>query len=309
MNSSNPTPPQQRPAAAGRRHTVKTPHTLLPYLLEWLAGQQSATSIKTLLRHGQISLNGRPTTHHNTPLHPGDELLITHHKTPPPFHHPQLKILWQDNHLIVINKSEGLLSVADLPSRERTAHHLLTQHVKKTDPRNHIYPLHRLDKGTSGLMMFARNRPTQEHLRTHWHTMITRRTYLAIIEGIPPKTHDTIITHLAENNRMKVYCTPAPHGKKAITHYRLLQSNATSSLLELNLETGRKHQIRVHMAHIGHPIAGDPKYGAQTDPSGRLLLHAIRLHFLHPVTGEELRFETPIPQPFLDAIKPSKERK
>jgi 23S rRNA pseudouridine1911/1915/1917 synthase len=282
---------------------VKEQDTLLPYLLGLYARQQSKTSVKALLRHGQVWVNGTPVTHFDTPLRPGDEVLVSHEKGRVMFNHPLLRIVWEDDELIVVDKKEGLLSVSDSPSQERTAWFLLSQYVKKINPRNRIFMLHRLDKGTSGLMMFARNKNIQEYLRANWHEMITRRTYIAVAEGVPEKREDTITTWLAENSRMKVYCTDPQHGKEAVSRYRVLKNNMTYSLVELELETGRKNQIRAQMEHIGHPVAGDPKYGAQTDPAGRLMLHAGRLFFIHPATGEEMRFETPVPKQFKDLVK------
>jgi 23S rRNA pseudouridine1911/1915/1917 synthase len=302
MRKSTIRQPHRKETPKGRKSIVKENHTLLPYLLEWL-NQQSKTSVKGLLSRGQVWVNAVPSTHFNTPLKPGDEVFISHEKAPVPFNHPQLKIVWEDEELIVVDKKEGLLSVSDSPSQEHTAWFLLSQYVKKTDPRNKIFILHRLDRGTSGLMMFARNRNIQEYLRSNWHEMITRRSYVALVEGTPEIKEDTIITYLAENKQMKVYCTDPQHGKKAVSHYRVLKSNATCSLIELELETGRKNQIRAQMEYIGHPVAGDPKYGALTDPAGRLMLHARCLFFKHPATGEELRFETPVPKQFRELVK------
>jgi 23S rRNA pseudouridine1911/1915/1917 synthase len=293
--------PVKKTAPQGQRLAVKEADTLLPCLLELLK-PQSKTSVKALLRRRQVWVNGTPVTHFNTPLNPGDEVLISHEKGRVTFSHPQMKIVWEDDELIVIDKKEGLLSVSDSPAQERTAYFLLSQYVKKISPRNKIFILHRLDKGTSGLMMFARNKNMQEYLRANWHEMITRRTYIAVTEGVPEKKEDAIVTWLAENSRMKVYCTDPQHGKEAISRYRVLKSNAKYALIELELETGRKNQIRAQMEHIGYPVAGDPKYGAKTDPAGRLMLHASRLFFIHPATGEEMRFETPAPKPFRDLM-------
>ncbi|MDR0699057.1 MAG: RluA family pseudouridine synthase [Tannerella sp.] len=286
----------------GQQSIVKEKNTLLPYLLELLM-PQSKTAVKALLRRGQVWVNGTPITHFNTPLNPGDKILISHEKGHVTFNHPQMKIVWEDNDLIVVDKKEGLLSVSDSPSQEHTAYFLLSQYVKKINPRNKIFILHRLDKGTSGLMMFARNKNIQEYLRANWHKMITRRSYIAVTEGVPEKNEDTIITYLAENNRMKVYCTDPQYGKEAVSRYRALKNNTKYTLIELDLETGRKNQIRAQMEHIGNPVAGDSKYGAKTDPAGRLMLHATRLFFVHPATGEEMRFETPIPKQFRDLVK------
>lgn len=152
--------------------------------------------------------------------------------------------------------------------------------------------MHRLDRDTSGIMMFAKNQKVKEQLQSNWSEAITQRTYVAVIEGRPEKDTDLIVSNLVENKHMQVYVTQDGDGKEAITRYRLLQTNNSYSLLELELETGRKNQIRAQMQSIGHPVAGDTKYGAETNPAGRLMLHARKLCFIHPVTGEEMRFET-----------------
>ena len=214
-----------------------------------------------------------------------------------------LHIVWEDDDLIVVNKKNGLLSVSSDRVKERTAYHLLSDYVKKNDPRSKIFVLHRLDRDTSGLMMFAKNQRVQKALQSNWNSAITERTYVAVVEGRPEKDSDLIVSNLIENTKMQVYVTAEGEGKEAITRYRVLHSNGHYSLLELDLETGRKNQIRVQMESIGHPIAGDYKYGAETDPAGRLMLHARRLYFIHPETGEEMRFETRIPDAFVSLAK------
>jgi len=283
-------------------YVVQAESALLQYLLQLHKGQ-SKTSVKAMLKHGQVCINGVTEKRGDRQLKTGDKLVLNHEKTQTEFKHPQLRIVWQDDELIVVDKKEGLLSVSDSPAQERTAYFLLNDYVRKINSRNRIFILHRLDKGTSGLLMFARNREIQEYMRASWHNIITRRTYIAIIEGVPAKTEDTVISYLAENSRMKVYCTDRQHGKQAILHYKVLSSNALYALVEIELETGRKNQIRAQMEYIGHPVVGDPKYGAATNPAGRLMLHAMRLCFIHPATGEELRFESKPPKEFEDFFK------
>jgi 23S rRNA pseudouridine1911/1915/1917 synthase len=286
----------------GQKSVVREDGVLLPHLSELLKGQ-SKTSVKSLLKHGRILLNGKAVTHFNTPLKAGDKIFINREKGHVEFNHPQLKIVWEDDDIIVVDKHEGLLSVSDSRTQERTAYFLLNEYVKKIDARNKIFILHRLDKGTSGLMMFAKNRPSQEALRNNWREAITQRKYIAVVEGIPEKKEDTIVTYLAENSRYKIYCTDSLHGKKAVLHYKVLKDNNLYSLVELTLETGRKNQIRAQMEYIGHPVAGDPKYGAQTDPCGRLMLHAQSLCFIHPSTKKEMRFESPVPRQIVNSVK------
>ncbi len=285
-----------------QRYIVKQPNTLLSFLVETLH-QQSKTSVKALLKHGRVSINNASVTHFNTALNAGDEVSVKKEKKTAPFKHPKMEIVWEDDDFIVIHKKEGLLSVSNSPTQEYTAYFILLQYVRSIDPRNKIFILHRLDKGTSGLMMFARNRHIQETMRSEWYQRITRKTYIAVVEGVPEKQSGTITTYLAENKRMKVYCTAPEWGKKAVLHYRVKKQNATYSLVELELETGRKNQIRAQMEDIGHPVVGDPKYGATTDPAGRLMLHAKCLFFTHPETGEEMRFELPVPRQFNHLVK------
>ena len=286
----------------GQRLTVSEAATLLPFLFTHIT-DRSRSAVKSLLRHGQIWVNGRVTTHFDMPLRPGDIVLVSHERGRPAFNSPYLRIVWEDDSLIVIDKRDGLLSVSDSVAQERTAWAILSAYVREQDPRNRLFVLHRLDRGTSGLMMFARNKGVQEKMRNEWANIVTRRAYVAVVEGVPEPPEDTLRHFLAENSRMKVYCTDPMHGKEAVTHYRVLKAAADSALVEFTLETGRKNQIRAQMEAFGHPIVGDPKYGVQTDPCERLMLHACRLWFIHPITGREMRFETPIPAAFAAQVR------
>lgn len=293
-----------RNEARNRRFVVKEESTLLPFLLSVMSGQ-SRTSIKTLLGNRQVLVNGKVTSQFNEPLGVGDTVEISSVRGKVEFRHPMLRIVWEDAYLIVVEKKSGLLSMATQKEKERTAYHLLSEYVKKSDPHNRIFILHRLDKDTSGLMMFAKDRMTQNKLQSNWNEAITERTYTAVVEGQPEKDSDLISNYLSENAGLKVYVVASGSGSEAITRYRVLKSNGVYSLMELNLETGRKNQIRAHMESIGHPIAGDSKYGAETDPAGRMALHATTLSFIHPVTGEELRFQSAVPPVFNALVKKS----
>lgn len=287
-----------------RRFTVSEANTLLPLLLALLKGQ-SRSSVKALLGRGQISVNGEVTRQFDTALQPNDIVGINYGRGKVAFNNPLLTIIWEDDDLIVINKREGLLSVSTDRVKERTAYRLLSNYVRQCDPQGRIFVLHRLDRDTSGLMMFAKNRETKERLQANWSKMITQRVYVAVVEGKLEKETDLIVSNLQENKQMQVYVTLEEGGKEAITRYRLLQANNAYSLVELELETGRKNQIRAQMQSIGHPVAGDSKYGAATNPAGRLMLHARQLFFIHPRTGEEMRFETRIPTIFISTAKHS----
>ncbi len=287
---------EQGNALRGRNITVEKETTLLPFLFDLLK-EQSKSSVKALLGHGQILVNNVITTQFDTPLKDGDVVTISYERGKVAFTNRLMNIIYEDDSVIVINKKEGLLSVSTAKVRERTAFHILSDYVKKSDPRNKIFVLHRLDRDTSGLMMFAKNRAVQEKMQGNWNEMITERTYVAVVEGRPEKESDLLTLNLQENAEARVYVV-SDGGKEAITRYQMIRTNDKYSLLELNLETGRKNQIRAQMEYIGHPIAGDYKYGAETDPTGRLMLHAQRLYFIHPVTGEEMRFDTRIPDSF-----------
>lgn len=200
-------------APRGRKVTVKEENTLLPFLFG-LLNEQSKSSVKALLAHGQISVNGTVTSQFNTPLAPGDEVLISYERGKVEFNNPLLTIVWEDDDLIVVNKKEGLLSVSSTRVKERTALHLLSEYVKKTDPRNKIFVLHRLDRDTSGLMMFAKNLQVQKALQSNWNSAITARTYVAVVEGRPEKDSDLIVSNLTENAKMQVYGQPKETGKR-----------------------------------------------------------------------------------------------
>lgn len=304
MKQRNLSPKFRTPknAPRGRRVTVKEENTLLAFLFSTLA-DQSKSAVKSMLSNRQISINGRTTTQFDEPLAPGDEVGINYQRGAADFRHPMLKIVWEDDYLIVVEKRSGLLSMATTKEKERTAYHLLSEHVKRSDPHNRIFILHRLDKETSGVMMFAKDRTTQNNMQHNWNNVITRRTYQAVVESRPERDSDLITTFLSENAGLKVYVSDT--GSEAVTRYKLLKSNGDYSLLELDLETGRKNQIRAHMESIGHPVAGDIKYGAVSSPAGRLMLHACNLDFIHPVTNEELHFHCPCPPVFNGVVKKS----
>jgi len=277
---------------------------LMTFLLAKMGGM-SRNSVKSLLSHRQVSVNNKVTTLYYTVLKPGDNVSISSSKGNTELTHPKLRILFEDNSLIVVLKKEGLLTVSTGKTDETTAFSILKNHVKKASSQNRIYVVHRLDRETSGVIIFAKNRETQLALQENWHKIILKRIYVAVVEGKPEKGKDTIITWLTENEKsLKVHSSAINNGgQQAITHYKLLKSNDKLSLLELELETGRKNQIRVHMHELGTPVTGDKKYGAGFNPLGRMALHARLIEFIHPDTGKKVRFETPIPTEFLNVVK------
>lgn len=208
-------------------------------------------------------------------------------------------ILHEDRDILVVDKPAGLLTVSTERERERTAYFFLMEHVRRGNPksRERVFIVHRLDKDTSGVLVFARSEQAKRHLQEHWNE--TRKTYLAVVHGHPKKAQDTITSYLAENSAHVVYSTSdKKQGKLSSTAYRVLKETKNLALLEVDLLTGRKNQIRVHLSDIGHPIVGDRKYGDPKDPQTKLALHAHSLTFDHPYSGDRLTFTAKPPRQF-----------
>ncbi|MBW4084065.1 RluA family pseudouridine synthase [Paenibacillus sp. S150] len=291
--------------ATAKAYTVAEPAELLAFLLKTITGK-GRNSIKSMLSRGQVSVNGRAVTRHNFQLHPGHTVTVDQEKPVQAKEMTGLTIVHEDNDLIVIQKDAGLLSIATGEDNELTAYRQLMEHVRLSNPKNRIFVVHRLDRDTSGVMMFAKSEQLQQTLQNTWKDTVQERSYVALVEGAVKKPGGTVRSWLKETSTLKMYSSPHEgDGLLAVTHYKLIQANRHFSLLEVHLETGRKNQIRVHMSDIGHPIAGDKKYGAETKTVGRLGLHARVLSFIHPVTGELLTFESPIPRTFLKYTAPA----
>ena len=239
-------------------------------------------------------------TQFNFPLKPGMKVQISKDKGRKEFNNRLLKIVYEDAYIIVVEKMQGLLSVNTERQKERTAYTILNEYVQRSGRQHRVYIVHRLDRDTSGLMMFAKDEKTQRTLRDNWHDIVTDRRYVAVVEGSMEKDYDTVVSWLTDKT---LYVSSSGYddgGSKSITHYRTIKRANGYSLVELDLETGRKNQIRVHMQDLGHPIAGDGRYGGEnySNPIGRLALHAFQLCFYHPVTGDLMEFETPYPGEF-----------
>lgn len=283
---------------------IREAGTLLPFLFAHLVGR-SKTTVKSYLAHRQVAVNGCITTQFDTPLRPGDRVEINFGRAKEGVSHPMLRIVYEDDDLIVVEKRNGLLSVATDKQIMRTAYSILSEHVKQQDPRNKIFVLHRLDRETSGLMMFAKSEEVKVRIQSRWEETVVERKYFAVVEGLVRRNGGTISTYLTESRALKVYVTDREEGKRADTGFRVLKRSAANdvTLLELELDTGRKNQIRAHMEYIGHPIVGDKKYGSRRALIGRVALHAGVLSFIHPRTGERLDFSTPIPRKFTELFE------
>ena len=275
-------------------------------LMQFVAAKMPDTKrndIKKWLKYGHLSLNGTVTTLFSAPVNPGDEVKVNLSRPFVVFRHPRLQLVYEDEDVIVVNKGYGLLSVGTQSFRkEESAYDILREYVKRQDPRNKLYVVHRLDRDTSGLLMFTKS----EALRHNWNNMVLERYYVALLEGSLEEDSGVIKSRLMENNQFVVYSTKEPdEGKLAVTRYKVLKRGNGLSLVEFSLDTGRKNQIRVHASDMGHPISGDRKYGAKESRLHRLCLHARSLRFAHPVTRKDMRFEIPIPQRFLAAVSGS----
>lgn len=289
--------PMARAAAKYTIYNVTEPDELMAFLMKKMDGV-SRTRVKALLSNRVVLVDNVIVTQFNHPLKPGMKVQISREKNKHEFRHPMLKIVYEDAYLIVVEKKEGLLSVATDHQKERTAQHILSEYVKRTHRNNRVFVVHRLDRETSGLMMYAKDEKTQHTLRDNWHDIVVDRRYVSIVMGEMERDQAQIRTWLTDR---KLYVSSSNYddgGKLSITHYKTIKRANGFSMMELELETGRKNQIRVHMSELGHPVVGDQRYGCEIDPLGRLALHAFKLCFYHPVTGELMEFETPYPASF-----------
>ena len=271
-------------------------------LLEALFGawpELKKKQIRTWLKHKSILVNGRPTSQFDHPLKPGDKVavrsddtVVTEAELP-----SGIKVWHEDAALLVMEKPAGLLSMASEAERDKTAYAMLTTHVRKGNRqgRERVWIVHRLDRDTSGLMVFAKTERAKRALQAGWER--AEKKYQAVIEGALPQEKGVFESYLDESNPLKVYVVEAgAQFRRAITRYRVLKKGTARSLVELTLDTGRRHQIRVQLAGAGHPIVGDGKYGAKTDPARRVALHACALSFPHPETGKTMHFESALPK-------------
>lgn len=278
--------------------TVREETTLLEFLIK--AMSLSRNRAKDILSGHGVTVDRRNTTRYDEPLHPGQVVRVSKHKQSNQLLNRYVKIVYEDKDLVVIEKSEGILSMP-ATAKQYSAKQVLDEYFAKRHFKCTAHIVHRLDRETSGLMMYAKSIEIAKILEDNWHDIVFDRRYIAAVSGVMEHEGGTIESWLKDNKAYVTYSSPEDPGggKYAITHYHTLKTTARYSLVELKLETGRKNQIRVHMQDIGHPILGDNKYGNGSDPIGRLCLHAFRLHFYHPRTGEVMRFETPYPRDFL----------
>lgn len=266
---------------------------LLEYLYEHL--DMPKKRIKQYLVHGSVYVEDDRVTQYNYPLVAGMKITIdtnSKHIKNLPF-----EIVFEDGHLIVVNKPSGLLTIATEKEKERTLYHIVRDYVISKNPRGRIFIVHRLDKDTSGIVLFAKDEKTKNQLQEHWNEYVSLREYTAIVSGHPKEESGQIVQYLKETKTNLVYVSRHEDGKKAITNYSTVKSSKHYSMLKITIDTGRKNQIRVAFASKKIPIVGDKKYGDKTK-SNRLFLHANRLKIYYPVIRKDILFEIAIPNEF-----------
>lgn len=284
------------------RSTIDAPTTLLDALARVLP-DSSRTTLRQMLEGGRVRVNGAVEKKARRELAPGDVIDLArkeHHALLP----PDVALLYEDDAVVVVVKPVGLLTVATETERERTLQAALNRYLRAKGSSERIHVVHRLDRDTSGVLVFARSFEIREALKEQFAAHSIERIYVALVEGVPDPPIGTIRSYLREGKDLSVRSVdPAQFldAKPAATHYRTIRSGESYSLLEVTLETGRKNQIRVHLSEKGHPVVGDPRYGTAGSPIGRLGLHAKVLGFAHPVTGKRMSFVAPVPEELASA--------
>lgn len=274
---------------------------LLDYLFE-IMPSKSRTTVKSYLRNGQVSVGDMRCTQFDQELKVGDKVVVNFEKVKEGLKHSMIRIVYEDDYLIVVNKNSGLLSIATDKEMNKTAYNIIRDYLRRDDESAKVFVVHRLDRETSGLMVFAKDEQTKLDMQRHWEDVVTERKYVAVCEGEMEQKEGVIETYLTESKALKVYATTKEQGRIARTYIKVLKTSyrRNLSLVELQLSTGRKNQIRAHLEYVGFPIIGDKKYGAKyLSPIGRVALHALSLCFIHPVTGENMKFQTSMPVQFL----------
>lgn len=282
-------------------YEVHADSQLLQFLLDNANG--SRNKLKDTLKGRGVKVNGKVTTQFDYPLKPGMTVTVSKSKRNEMFKSRYVKIVYEDRWLVVVEKNIGILSMAAGHS-SLNVKSVLDDYFHKSRQKCRAHVVHRLDRDTSGLMIYAKDMETEQILEHNWHDIVYDRRYVAVVSGEMEDDEGTIANWLKDNKAYVTYSSPTDNGGKyAVTHFHVLNRTTEHSLVEYRLETGRKNQIRVHSADMGHPVCGDIKYGNGDDPIHRLCLHAYVLCFTHPVTGERMEFDTQIPAAFCRLFK------
>lgn len=274
---------------------------LMPFLMKALDGI-SRNKAKSILSGGGMRVNLRIVKQFDLVLKPGDMVEISKRKPREELNNKFVSLVYEDVQIVVVEKKPGILSMGT-SQQVYSVKTVLDEYFRRTHQKCTAHVVHRLDRDTSGLLVYAKTIEAEQILEHHWHNIVTDRRYVALTSGQPQQKQGMVESWLKDNKAYITFSSPVDNGGKfARTHYKVVRSNAHHSLVELKLETGRKNQIRVHLQDLGCPVCGDEKYGNGDNPIGRLALHAFRLNFYHPITNEQLRFETPIPKSFLSVF-------
>ncbi|MGM0524119.1 MAG: RluA family pseudouridine synthase [Bacillota bacterium] len=278
--------------------TVKSDTTLMDFLLEQF--DYSRSKIKGFLQRGQVYVDGQSISQFNHPLTVGQVVAISKEQ----IKEAKLKgltILYEDDDCLVVNKASGLLTIqTNKQLKELTAHRQLSEYLQQKDPRARIFIVHRLDRDTSGVLVFAKNERAKQILQSNWKERVKERRYVALVEGVVKKDEARLENYLGESKTYRMYTTKnKSEGIYAALHYQVKQRGKNTTVLHVQLDTGRKNQIRVQLSAAGHPVVGDKKYGAKTNPIKRLGLHAETITFQHPTTEKVLSFSAPVPKSFM----------
>lgn len=291
-------------------YPVSEPSELMKFLMESIAGI-SRTKAKELLSQRMVYVDKEIVSQYNYPLRKGQLVQVAKNRHKHAFHSKWVRIVYEDAFIIVVDKKDGILTNVVPGKRQENVKGILDEYVKRTNRSFSVCTVHRLDRGTSGLLVFAKRRDIQKTFTDNWQDIVVDRRYVAVVQGEMEKDSGTVSSWLSENRMFVTYSSVFDNGGKyAVTNYRTLKRKNGYSLVELKLDTGRKNQIRVHMQDLHHPIVGDFKYGSveaeygdRANPVGRICLHAFRLAFRHPVTGELMKFETTYPPAFSTLLK------
>ena len=273
---------------------VKKDGELLDYLYNNLDIPKKR--IKQYLTHGAIYVNNSRTTKYNYKVVAGMNITIdtdSKNKKTLPF-----ELLFEDDHIIVVNKPSGLLTIATAKEKDRTLYHIVREYLVSKDRNARVFIVHRLDKDTSGVVVLAKDEKTKNQLQENWNEYVSLREYVAVVHGHLKKDSDRIVQMLSETKTNLVYVSKKEDAKEAITNYKVVKTSDKYSLVSINIETGRKNQIRVAFNSLGNPIVGDKKYGDVKDNENRLYLHANRLKMYYPVIKKDILFETSTPNEF-----------
>ena len=280
------------------QYVVREPDELMSFIMKAMHGI-SRTRTKELLAHKMVLVDKQITTRHDTPLKKGQIVQILKKSNIHEFNHKLIRIVYEDAFIIVVEKMNGILTSSPAGQKLVTVKKVLDEYVGRQKKGMRVHTVHRLDRETSGLLIFAKNIDIQQTLVRNWREIVTDRRYIAVVQGEMEKNKGVVSSWLMDNKMFITYSSPTDNGGKlAITNYRTIKRSNGFSLVEMILETGRKNQIRVHMQDLKHPIVGDYKYGSTVDPIGRIALHAYMLRFYHPITGELMNFELPCPSSF-----------